>query len=181
MRNLLLLSICLIMIGYAADWAPASIPASEVHREILPAPLYFEAECYYTGSTSTPPWQIYGRDAPWSTDVQVPDVYSRDDKLLSMAEGPDGKIYVAYDAIASASPLRYGTGIAWSVDNGATWNNMVYYSSTNSICHNEITVTDDGKIWIWGSLTGGTYISIPVFLFICKRLFYCPWNTHIKT
>jgi len=164
MKKIWLLMVCLVPIAFAAEMIPAHIRASDVHKVVLNTTIEIEAECIYTGVSTTPPWFDYGRDAPWSTDVQIPDVYDLDDQLLSMAEGPDGKIYVAYDAIANPSPLRYGTGIAWSVDEGQTWNNIVYYSTTSSYEHNEIAVTDDGKIWIWSSRTGDGYTNIPMFL-----------------
>ena len=129
MKKLFILMVCLVAIAYAAEMIPSHIPASAIHKEVLPATMEIKAECVYTGITNYPPWLEHGRDAPWSTDVHIDDAYDRDDQLLSMAEGSDGTIYIAYDAISDPSPL-YGTGIAWSTDNGVTWNNSVYYSTT---------------------------------------------------
>jgi len=164
MKKIVMLIVCLVLVSVAADVEETHIPASAVVRGIATEPIHFEAKSFYTGKTSYPPWLIYGRDAPWSTDVLIPDVYSRDDQLLSMAEDALGQIYVCYDAISSAAPLRYALGIAWSSDSGQTWNNIVYYSSTSSICHNEIAITDDGKIYAWGSYTGSGYTNIPVVM-----------------
>ncbi len=164
MKKIVMLIVCLVLISVAADVEETHIPASAVVRGIATEPIHFEAKSFYTGKTSYPPWLIYGRDAPWSTDVLIPDVYSRDDQLLSMAEDALGQIYVCYDAISSSAPLRYALGIAWSSDSGQTWSNIVYYSSTSSICHNEIAITDDGKIYAWGSYTGSGYTNIPVVM-----------------
>lgn len=164
MKKCAIMTICLLGLAAAVGSVRSEIPASAVRMEALPQPVHFEAEATYTGVTFYPPWLADGRDAPWSTDVRIEDVYNRNDSLVSMEYGPDGKIYVAYDAISNASPVRYGTGVAWSEDQGLTWNNIVYSSTTYSVRYNEISVTDDGKIYVWGSLTGGSYTNVPVFM-----------------
>ncbi len=163
MSRFLVLTLCLAAVIFAADMIPANIPASEIIKQTAPEAIEIESQCINTGITTTPPWEIYGRDTPWSTAAQVPEITGQDDQMLSMAYGPDGKIYVAYDAITSTSPLRYGTAIAWSTDQGMSWNNTVYYSTTASAQDNEIAVTEDGKIYIWGSFTNASYTNIPCF------------------
>lgn len=167
MKKYFLFFICLVAVAFAADMIPANIPASEIQREALPAPDYIEAECVYTGITNYPPWLDYGRDAPWSTAVQIPDVYSRADQVLSMAKDANGRIYVVYETSWNGS--QYGWGIATSIDNGATWDNRVRY--VNNVSYDmhspEISITDDGKIWIWGTLTHTTatiFTNAPAFM-----------------
>ncbi len=154
MKKIFILMVCLVAIAFAAEMIPAHIPASAIHREVLPATIEIKAECVYTGITNYPPWLDYGRDAPWSTDVRIEDGFDLDDQLLSMAEDATGRIYVCYETIISTG--RYGWGLATSTDNGATWDNRVYgyYSSSNlELRYPEIAITDDGKIWIWGTYT----------------------------
>ncbi len=168
MSRFLVLTLCLAAVIFAADMIPMNIPASEIHKEVLPQPEYIKAECIYNGITNYPPWLDKDRDAPWSTAVQIPDFYNRNDQTLSMAEDVNGRIYVCYETAWDPTP-RYGWGIATSVDNGATWDNRVYYISTDyDMRYPEIAITDDGKIWIWGSLTKynnpGSFTNHPGFM-----------------
>ncbi len=141
--------VCLMAIAFAAEMIPAHISASAIHREVLPATMEIKAECVYTGITNYPPWLDYGRDAPWSTDVRIDDVYDVDDVLTSMAEDALGRIYVCYEALLTDG--RYGWGLATSIDNGSTWDNRVYSATDpRSARFPEIAISDDGKIWIWG-------------------------------
>ncbi|MEO0184987.1 MAG: T9SS type A sorting domain-containing protein [candidate division WOR-3 bacterium] len=144
------------------------VPAENLQisvEQIQPIELNEELECINTGISTTPPWQLY-RDPPWSTGIQIPDVYNRSDSMLSMAVGPDGRIYVAYTAIWNASPARGGFGLASSTDAGLTWDNRVFYYNNTAFGEfdPEITVTNDGKIWLWGTLNGGTYVNTPCWL-----------------
>jgi hypothetical protein len=49
MKKIFILMVCLIAIGFAADMIPAHIPASAIHKEVLPATMEIKAECVYTG------------------------------------------------------------------------------------------------------------------------------------
>lgn len=154
--------VCLVAIAFAAEMIPAHIPASSIHKEVLPATMEIKAECVYTGITNYPPWLDYDRDAPWSTDVQIPDVYDLDDQLISMAEDATGRIYVCYEALTTGGEYRFG--IATSTDQGVSWDNRAWGIGGYDMRYPEIAITDDGKIWIWGSLTGGTYVNCPCFM-----------------
>jgi serine protease AprX len=166
MKRIVFSIVCVVLFIYAGDVEPVFIPQSEIKREITPLePLYIEAECIYTGVTNYPPW-LAGRDAPWETNVQIPDVYDRDDRVTSMAVDASGRIYVAYEGIYNASPVRYGFGLASSSDGGQTWDNRVFRTSgtTYSERYPEIAITNDGKIYLWGIITGGTFNNYPCFL-----------------
>lgn len=144
------------------------VPAGNIKiygEQIQPIELNEKLECINTGLSTTPPWLLY-RNPPWSAGVQVPDVYNRNDYMLSIDVGPDGRIYVAYTTIWNAAPQRMGFGLASSTDNGITWDNRVYYvpSTTYSEFNPEVAVTDNGKIYMWGTLNGGTYTNVPAFL-----------------
>ncbi|MEE8596777.1 MAG: hypothetical protein V3T09_03090, partial [bacterium] len=150
MKKIFILMVCLVAIAFAADIIPAHIPASAIKRQVLPATIEIKAECIYTGITNYPPWLDYGRDAPWSTDVRIDDVYEDDDQLLSMAEDALGRIYVCYETVNDVA--NYCWGLATSIDNGVTWDNRVYSASAPRDCRfPEIAISDDGKIWIWGT------------------------------
>jgi len=149
MKRIGMLMVCMVLVAFAEGMIPAYIPASAIHKEVLPATIDIKAECVYTGITNYPPWLLYGRDAPWSTDVHVDDVYDNDDQLLSMAQDALGRIYVCYETMTSSG--TYGWGLATSIDNGQTWDNRVYYANID-VRYPEIAISDDGKIWIWGSL-----------------------------
>ncbi|MCX7996071.1 MAG: hypothetical protein N3A65_09960, partial [candidate division WOR-3 bacterium] len=133
---------------------PAGSPAVNI-EQVQAVELTEKVECAYTGVSATPPWLLY-RDPPWSASVQVPDVYNRDDRLLSMAQDARGRIYVVYETPHSLSPLLYGWGIATSTDNGLTWDNRVRFVSGYTMRYPEISITIDGKIYIFGTLAGGT-------------------------
>ncbi len=160
----------LIMVGLVLSFANqlGIVPAPQIAvdiQPILPVELQEPLECINTGISTTPPWLLY-RDPPWSTSVQIPDVYNRSDSMLSMAVGPDGRIYVAYTTIWNASPVCRGFGLASSTDNGLTWDNRVYRVNNTAYTefNPEITVTNDGKIWMWGTLNGGSYTNTPCWL-----------------
>jgi hypothetical protein len=162
MQKGIVLSVCLTLIAFAG-LIPSRIPAPKrISLEVEQLPV--EMICEYKGVTTAPPWCI-DRDAPWDPNIQIPDVYSRDDQMVSMAVDATGRIYVCYQAIYNASPLRYGVGIASSTDNGITWDNRVFRTggTTYSISGSEISIMDDGKIWIWSNITGGT-INAPCFM-----------------
>lgn len=126
---------------------------------------HIPAECIYTGETSYPPWLDY-RDPPWDANVQIQDIYDTDDQMTSMAVDALGRIYVCYQAIYNASPVRYGYGLATSTDNGLTWDNRVYRTggTTYSEMQPEISITDDGKVYLWGVLNGGAFTNVPCFM-----------------
>jgi len=147
----------LILISFAADVIPTHIPASAIKREKLQAErLPVNVECIYTGITNYPPW-LKGRDAPWTPNVRIEDVYDDNDQLTSMAIDALGRIYVCYETkYTPAGGGRYGWGIATSVDDGQTWDNRVYYSDNNSVRYPEIAISNDGKIWIWGTFASGS-------------------------
>ncbi|MGQ9700912.1 MAG: T9SS type A sorting domain-containing protein [bacterium] len=166
MKTLVLIMMGLVALPLANHLGIVSVPQIAIDlKPIKPLDLQEPLECINTGISTTPPWLLY-RDPPWSTGIQVPDVYNRDDRMLSMAVGPNGRIYVAYTAIYNASPVLYGFGLASSTDNGITWDNRVYRTSgtTYSEFYPEITVTNDGKIWMWGTVNGGTIVNCPAFL-----------------
>ncbi len=155
MKKLFILMVYLVASGFAVEMIPAYIPASAIHKEVLLATMEIKAECVYTGITDYPPWLEHGRDAPWGTDVRIDDAFDVDDVLTSMAEDALGRIYVCYETAWSTSPVRYGWGLATSVDNGQTWDNRVYRIADTdyNLRYPEIAITDDGKIWIWGSFS----------------------------
>ncbi|HEC79344.1 MAG TPA: T9SS type A sorting domain-containing protein [candidate division WOR-3 bacterium] len=149
MKRGLMCLVCLLIMVVAAEMKPVSIPASAVNRITMQAEKFpVQVEVIYTGTTNYPPW-LEGRDAPWEADVHVDDVYNNDDQLLSMAQDALGRIYVCYETMTSSG--TYGWGLATSIDNGQTWDNRVYYASID-VRYPEIAISDDGKIWVWGSL-----------------------------
>jgi len=161
-----------LLLGFAVVFAFASnlgvVRAPKITAQIepiQPIELQEPLECINTGVSTTPPWLLY-RDPPWSTSVQIPDVYNRDDRMLSMDVGPNGRIYVAYTTRWNVSPACDGFGLASSTDGGLTWDNRVYRVNNTAYTefNPEITVTDDGKIWMWGTLNGGSYINTPCWL-----------------
>ncbi len=164
-----ILTLCIAGVAgicFAGNLGIVPAPAINVKIEpIQPVKLEVEVECIRTEASTNPPWLAY-RDPPWSANVQVPDVYDRNDNTLSMAVGPDGRIYVAYTTLWNASPACAGFGLASSTDGGMTWDNRVYrvnntaYSEFNP----EITLTNDGKIWLWGTLNGGGYTNVPCWM-----------------
>jgi subtilisin family serine protease len=164
MKKIFILMVCLVAIGFTAEMIPAHIPASAIHKEVLPATKYIEAECVYTGVTNYPPWFDYGRDAPWTTDVRINDWYDRDDVLTSMAEDALGRIYVCYETVNDDA--NYCWGLATSIDNGVTWDNRTIEVANPSyyVRYPEISITDDGKIYIFGSVTGGTWNNCPCYM-----------------
>uniref|UniRef100_A0A7V3RHZ3 T9SS type A sorting domain-containing protein n=1 Tax=candidate division WOR-3 bacterium TaxID=2052148 RepID=A0A7V3RHZ3_UNCW3 len=126
-----------------------------VVEPIKPIELSEPLVCIKTGVSTTPPWLLY-RDPPWSTNVQVPDFYNRDDQMLSMDIDANGRVYVVYETPWSASPLSYGWGVATSTNQGLTWDNRVYYinNPTYSLRYPEVSITTNGKIYIWGTIYG---------------------------
>ncbi len=160
----------LIMVGLVLSFANqlgiVQVPQIAVDiQPIQPVELQEPLECINTGISTTPPWLLY-RDPPWSTSVQIPDVSNLDDQMLSMAVGPDSRIYVAYTGIYNAAPVRYGFGLASSTDGGLTWDNRLYRTggTTYSESNPEVAVTNDGKILMWGVLSQGGINNAPCFL-----------------
>ncbi|HEX7320001.1 MAG TPA: T9SS type A sorting domain-containing protein [bacterium] len=152
----------LFLLGFAANVA---VKAEQTSRTDI-VPVYPElinesVECIQTGISTVPPWiQL---NPPWDPNITIPDVYSRNDQLISMDIDVNGRIYVAYNTpwTGTGAAVRYGWGLATSTDQGITWDNRVYrLSNTNYTVFNpEISITDDGKIWLWGTLhqaAGGT-------------------------
>lgn len=171
MKKLLMVISGLIVVGLAAvtDILPA--PALTIQKQLYPMDMaYLEAERINTGISHTPPWLQL--DPPWDPNVLIPDVYHRNDQLLSMAVDATGRIYVAYQTpwTGTGANVRYGWGLATSTDQGQTWDNRVYrIGSTNyTVLYPEIAITDDGKIYLYGTLHqtagGSTYIYQPAFM-----------------
>ncbi len=132
---------------------------------IQPIELQEPLECINTGVSTTPPWLLY-RDPPWSTSVQIPDIYNRDDRMLSMDVDANGRLYVVYETPWNASPLCHGWGVATSTDQGLTWDNRVYFINdpAYSLRFPEVSITTNGKIYIWGTIYGiSTYPQAPCF------------------
>ena len=151
---------------FASDLSVVSAPKIAVQIEpIQPIELQEQLECINTGVSTTPPWLLY-RDPPWSTNVRIPDVFNRSDQMLSMDVGPNGRIYVAYTTRWNVNPACDGFGLASSTDNGLTWDNRVYFvnNTTYTEFNPEISVTNDGKIWMWGTLRGASYTNTPCWL-----------------
>ncbi|MGB9721350.1 MAG: T9SS type A sorting domain-containing protein [bacterium] len=166
MKYLTFMCSLFVMLSFASNLGVVPAPALQVKVEpIQPIELKENVECIYTGVSTTPPWLLY-RDPPWSAGIQIPDLNNLDDQMLSMAVGPNGRIYVAYTGIYNASPVRYGFGLASSTDGGLTWDNRIYRTSgtTYSEFSPEIAVTNDGKIYMWGTLNGGTIVNTPCFM-----------------
>ncbi len=150
MKTTIVSMLCMVLLAFAADLTPATIPQSMVQRDVSLAERAPEQVlCAHTGMTLYPPW-LQGRDAPWENpNVRIDDVYDVDDQLTSMAIDALGRLYVCYETMIDAS--RYGWGLATSTDNGATWDNRVFYASSPRSCRfPEIAISSDGKIWIWG-------------------------------
>jgi len=166
MKILILAMGALVALCFANNFGITPVPKLAIDiQPAQPIELQENLECIHTGVSTTPPWILY-RDPPWSAGVQIPDVSNLDDQMLSMAVGPDGRIYVAYTGIYNAAPVRYGFGLASSTDGGLTWDNRIYRTSgtTYSEFNPEITITNDGKIWVWGTLNGGSYTNTPCWM-----------------
>lgn len=155
MKKIFILMVCLVAIAFAAEMIPAHIPGSAIHKDVLPATIEIKAECVYTGITNYPPWLEHGRDAPWDTDVHIDDVYGTDDAITSMAIDATGRIYICYEALTTGGDYRWG--IATSIDNGQNWDNRAYGISGQDFRYPEIAISDDGRIYIFGSRTGAGY------------------------
>ncbi len=132
----------------------APIEAMDLNQDI---------QCTRSGPSSIPPW--LNLNPPWDPNILIPDLYNRNDQLLSMAIDINGRIYVTYSSPyqGAGALVRYGWGLATSTDQGLTWDNRVYrVGSTNyTLFYPEITITDDGKIYLWGTIhqvAGGTAI-----------------------
>ena len=150
MKTVIVVILCCVLFSFAADFKPLTIPQSMITREVVHEERADQVQCIYTGVTHYPPWST-GRDAPWENpNVHIDDVYNVDDQLTSMAIDALGRIYVCYETMIDAS--RYGWGLATSTDNGSTWDNRVYYTSSPRSCRfPEIAISSDGKIWIYGT------------------------------
>ncbi|MEO0095895.1 MAG: T9SS type A sorting domain-containing protein [candidate division WOR-3 bacterium] len=144
------------------------VPAGSIKvnvEQIQPIELNEKLECINTGVSTTPPWLMY-RDPPWSAGVQVPDVYNNNDQLLSMDIDANGRIYVVYETPWNLSPLCHGWGVATSTDQGLTWDNRVYAinNTAYSLRFPEISITNNGKVYIWGTVYGiAAYPQAPCF------------------
>ncbi len=161
-------SICLgISVGFLLAGNLELIPAGNVKVEmeqVQPIEIDEKLECINNGVSTTPPW-LY-RDPPWSSGVQIPDVYNRDDQLLSMDIDATGRIYVVYETPWNLSPLCHGWGVATSTNQGLTWDNRVYFinNTAYSLRFPEISITTNGKVYIWGTLYGvSAYPQAPCF------------------
>ncbi len=151
MKKIIVGILCVLLFSFAADFIPSYISETMVQKQVLRAERTPETvECVYTGVTHYPPW-LGSRDAPWENpNVHIDDVYNVDDQLTSMAEDALGRIYVCYETMIDTS--RYGWGLATSTDNGASWDNRVFYGGYPRSCRfPEIAISTDGKIWIWGT------------------------------
>jgi len=150
MKTTIVWILCSILCSFAADLKKMTIPHSMVKREVVQEVRAEQVQHIYTGTTHYPPWST-PRDAPWENpNVHIDDVYDVDDQLTSQAIDALGRIYVCYETMIDAS--RYGWGLATSTDNGATWDNRVYYGSSPRSCRfPEIAISSDGKIWIYGT------------------------------
>ena len=161
MNKVVMLIVCMVLLATANGMEPFQIPASQMGRQQVQVErLAVPVTCDYTGVTTVPPWLT--RDPPWDPNVQVADVYDLDDQLISMAEDALGRIYVCYEALTTGGDYRFG--IATSIDQGVSWDNRAWGIGGYDMRYPEIAITDDGKIWIWGSLTGGTYNNCPCFM-----------------
>lgn len=154
MKTVIVMVLCSVLCSFATEFTQMTIPQSMITRKAVQEVRADQAQCIYTGVTPYPPWST-GRDFPWENpNVRIDDVYDVDDQLTSLALDALGRIYVCYET--QVTPAQYGWGIATSTDNGSTWDNRVYYmTSGNSARFPEIAVSDDGKIWIWGTYTSG--------------------------
>lgn len=161
----------LIVIIFAANLNVKTAPTITVQKQLVETkPTLLEAECINTGSSTNPPWLQL--NPPWDPNVLIPDVYHRNDELLSMAVDVNGRIYVAYQTpwTGTGAGVRYGWGLATSTDQGQTWDNRVYRvgSANYTELYPEIAITADGKIYLWGTLHqaagGTTYIYQPAYM-----------------
>jgi hypothetical protein len=161
----------LVVIILAANLNVKTAPTITVQKQLIETkPTLLEAECINTGSSTNPPWLQL--NPPWDPNVLIPDVYHRNDELLSMAVDVNGRIYVAYQTpwTGTGAGVRYGWGLATSTDQGQTWDNRVYRvgSANYTELYPEIAITADGKIYLWGTLhqaAGGTsYIYQPAYM-----------------
>ncbi len=161
-----LLVIATIALAGNLDVEKLTTPTNGVLEPVQTQTLDEELVVTYTGITSTPPWiQL---DPPWDPGVTFVDFSNRNDTWISMDVDINDRIYVVYQTpwTGTGGGVRYGWGVATSTDQGLTWDNRVYRvgSTTYSEFEPEIDITDDGKIWIWGTLNGGTYSNCPAFL-----------------
>ena len=89
------------------------------------------------------------RDLPWSANILASDGWGEDDpdQYTSMAIGPNGYIYVAYQAMYLGGS-DWDVGIAMSTNNGVSWSGNAL-GSTSDDMYPDVAVDDDGYIWIY--------------------------------
>lgn len=162
MQKLIIVVVCAVVVSVASQTVPFNIPASAVTVEkacAVKAP--FTLGCEYLGISNSSPWQV-DRNAPWESNVHIDDVYDNDDIMCSMAEDATGRIYVCYETVNASG--NYAWGIATSTDQGTTWDNRAYYATGLDVRFPEIGISNDGHIWIFGSLEGGSYNDDIIFM-----------------
>lgn len=122
-------------------------PGVQVRITAEEMPLeHFKSKCI---SENPIPGGFGGRDAPWSANILAADGWggALPDQYTSMAIGPDGAIYVAYQAMYTGSS-DWDFGVARSTDNGLTWSTYVN-GTVNDDMYPDVAVDDDGYIWIY--------------------------------
>ena len=154
MHKFAFILIYLVALSFAASMVPAE-PINVVIEKEQPQQLDKDVSCMYTAVSIVPPW-LNGRDPPWNPAVQIQDFNDQDDQLLSMAVDVLGRVYVCYETAWNITgTFKYGWGLATTIDNGATWDNRVYYinDTTYNLRYPEIAISDNGKIYVWGTLS----------------------------
>ena len=171
MKKLFVVFIGFVAITFAAGQPIETASTIAIQKHLIQGePTLLDAECINTGFSTMPPWLQL--DPPWDPNIPIPDVYNRNDQLISMDVDMNGRIYVAYQTpwTGTGAGVRYGWGLATSTDQGQTWDNRVYrVGSTNyTELYPEISITDNGKIYLYGTLHqvagGTTYIYQPAFM-----------------
>ncbi len=166
MKKLCASLLVMIVIGTGIGLRKAASAIEATVEPVQLSALDEEVSVVHTGVSSTPPWiQL---DPPWSPGVTFVDLSNRNDTWISMDVDATGRFYVVYQTpwTGTGVDAKYGWGVATSTNQGLTWDNRVYRITDPAftMIMPDVDITDNGKIWIWGTLQSPTRNFVPAFM-----------------